>query len=84
MNLAKQRSAMEIAPIPGIRALTAVKAPRAEFRPPEIFDIEGSAGAGDDQGQRQGRKAAGAEEDDEDDLMLDADAQGTLAVDYFA
>ncbi len=77
---------MEIAPIPGIRALSAVKAPRAEFRPPEIFDIEGSARPGDDQGQRQGRKAAGAEEDEEDDLMLDAanESGGTSSVDYFA
>ncbi|MGH9563233.1 MAG: hypothetical protein ACRD3S_17400 [Terracidiphilus sp.] len=74
---------MEIAPIPGIRALTAVKARRAEFRPPEIFDVEGTARPGDDQGQRQGRKAAGAEEDDED-LMPDADAQETSSVDYFA
>lgn len=74
---------MEIAPIPGIRAVTAVKAPRVEFRLPEIFDIEGTARAGDDQGQRQGRKAAGAEEDDED-FMLDADAQGTSSVNYFA
>jgi hypothetical protein len=75
---------MEIAPIPGIRAQTAVKAPRAEFRPSEIFDIEGSARAGDDRAQRQRRKAAGAEEVDEGDLLSDADTQGSSAVDYFA
>ena len=77
---------MEIAPIPGIRAVATVKAPRAEFRPPEIFDIEASARPGDDQGQRQGRKAAGAEEDEEDDPMLDAtnESGGTSSVDYFA
>lgn len=60
---------MEIAPIPGIRSLQAVKAPQADFRAPEIFDIEGSARAGDGEERRQGRKAAGAEENDKDDLL---------------
>jgi hypothetical protein len=83
---------MEIAPIPGIRALPAVKAPQADFRPPEVFDIEGSARPGDGERQRQGRKAAGAEENDREDLMLDAETEpgGTIeeesarSVDYFA
>ena len=77
---------MEIAPIPGIRALQAVKAPQADFRPPEIFDIEGSARPGDGQGQRNGRKAAGAEEDEQDDLALDAENESgnTSGIDYFA
>jgi hypothetical protein len=83
---------MEIAPIPGIRALPAVKAPQADFRPPEIFDIEGSARPGDGERQRQGRKAAGAEEGDEDELLLDAETEPGEAleedsarnVDYFA
>ncbi len=75
---------MEIAPIPGIRAVPAVKARQTDFRLPEIFDIEGSARAGDDQGQGQGRKAAGAEENDEDDLMLDGARDETSSVDYFA
>lgn len=75
---------MEIAPIPGIRAVTAMKGPQAEFRLAEIFDLEGAARAGDDQGQRHGKKAAGAEEDDEDDVMLDADSESASAVDYFA
>lgn len=76
---------MEIAPIPGIRALQAVKAARADFRPPEIFDIEGSARPGDGERQRQGRKAAGAEEE-EDDLLLDAknESDGQSSIDYFA
>ncbi len=84
---------MEIAPIPGIRALPAVKAPQGDFRPPEVFDIEGSARPGDGDGQRGGRKASGAEENDGDDLMLDAETEpgvdareGLPAqnVDYFA
>jgi hypothetical protein len=87
---------MEIAPIPGIRALPAVKAPQGDFRPPEVFDIEGSARPGDGDRQRGGRKASGAEENDEDDLMEDdlmleaetesgAEAEGgSRQVDYFA
>lgn len=77
---------MEIAPIPGIRAVQAVKGPQADFRPPEIFDIEGSARPGDGQGQRNGRKAAGAEEDEQDDLMVDAEKESgePPSVDYFA
>jgi hypothetical protein len=82
---------MEIAPIPGIRALPAVKAPQGDFRPPEVFDIEGSARPGDSEGQRNGRKASGAEENDEDDLMVDAEAESgggaedsSSRVDYFA
>ena len=62
---------MEISPIPGIRALPAVKAQQGDFRPPAIFDIDASAKPGEGGGQRSSRKAAGAEEDGEDDLMLD-------------
>jgi hypothetical protein len=85
---------MEIAPIPGIRALPAVSASRGDFRPPEIFDIGASARPGDGDRQRGSRKASGAEENDEDDLMLEAEAEaeseGALgqdsarSVDYFA
>lgn len=59
---------MGIGPIPGIRALPAVKAQQADFRPPEVFDIDASAKPGDGGGQRSSRKAAGAEEDDEEEL----------------
>jgi hypothetical protein len=88
---------MEIAPIPGIRVLPAVSAPQGDFRVPEVFDIEGSAKPGDGDRQRGGRKASGAEENDEDDLIVDdlmleaeADSSGTMSensarsVDYFA
>lgn len=83
---------MEIAPIPGIRALPAVKASQGNFRAPEVFDIEGSAKPGDGERQGGGRKASGAEENDEDDLMLGAETEsdGTSeedsarSVDYFA
>lgn len=75
---------MEIAPIPGIRTVTAVTGPRADLRLAEIFDLEGAARTGYDRGQRQGRKAAGAEEDDEDNLTPDADSKSASAVDCFA
>ena len=84
---------MEIAPIPGIRALPAVRAPQAEIRPPSIFDIDASARLGDGGEQRGGRKAAGAEESEDDDLLLEGEtAAGAEAleeapakqVDYFA
>ncbi len=84
---------MEMAPIPGIRALPAARAPQAEIRPPSIFEIDASARPGDDGEQRNGRKAAGAEETDEDDLALEdemaAEADALEAappkqVDYFA
>ncbi len=84
---------MEIGPIPGIRALPAVKAPPAELRPPALFEVDPSAKPGDGSEQGGGRKAAGAEENDEDDLMLEGEAEhGPEApdevpakqVDYFA
>ena len=67
---------MEISPIPGVRALPAVKAQREDFRPPAIFDIDASAKPGEGGGQRRSRKAAGAEEDGEDDLMVEGEMEG--------
>jgi hypothetical protein len=83
---------MEIGPIPGIRALPAVRASQGNFRPPEVLDTDGSAKTGDGERQGGGRKASGAEENDEDDLMLEAETESgeTLeedsgrSVDYFA
>jgi len=64
---------MEIAPIPGIRALPAVRAPQREMQAPTVFDIDGSEKPGDGEGQQNGRKAAGAEEDGTDDLLLEGE-----------
>lgn len=84
---------MEIAAIPGIRALPAIRAPQAEMRAPAIFDIDPSSRPGDDAGQRSRRKAAGAEENEEDDLApegeiadggADLEAARARQVDYFA
>ncbi len=84
---------MEIAPIPGIRALPAVRAPQAEMRAPAIFDIDPSSRPGDDREHRSRRKAAGAEENEEDDFALEGETAGggvdleeapARQVDYFA
>jgi hypothetical protein len=84
---------MEIAPIPGIRALPAVRAPHEEMRPPAIFEIDPSAKPEDGGEQRSGRKATGAEENEEEDLLLESEtAAGAEAfeeapakqVDFFA
>ena len=84
---------MEISPIPGIRALQSERAHSADVRPPAIFHVDGSAKPGDGAGSRNGRKAAGAEEDEEDALTLDgANEPGDdvleevppRSVDYFA
>lgn len=84
---------MEIAPIPGVRALTAVRATQAEMRAPAIFDIDASSRPSDDAERQSRRKAAGAEENEEDDLALPGETAGAGAdleaaparrVDYFA
>jgi len=84
---------MEIAPIAGIRALAAVRSQQAEMRAPAIFDIDPSSRPRNGAEQRNGRKAAGAEENEEDDLAAESEtATGADAVedlpakqvDYFA
>ncbi len=84
---------MEIGPIPGIRALGAVRASHADLRPPTVFDIDGAAKPGDGAGQQDRRKATGAEENDDDELTLEGDTEvgaqaaevvPTGSVDYFA
>jgi hypothetical protein len=77
---------MEIGPIPGIRSIGAVRPERADWQPPAIFDIDAAAKSGDGIVQRTGRKAAGAEEDAEDELPAEeaGDAAAGRSVDYFA
>ncbi|MGD0158223.1 MAG: hypothetical protein ABSB50_19195 [Terracidiphilus sp.] len=84
---------MEIAPIPGIRALPAVRVSRSDAWPPAIFDIDPSAKPGDGREQRSGRKASGAEESEEGDLVLEGETAADSEVveesplkqvDYFA
>jgi hypothetical protein len=81
-----------ITSIPGIRTLPSVNTPQGDFQPPEVIDIEGSARPGDGDRQRGGRKASGAEENDQDELALETETEAgeTLgedsarSVDYFA
>jgi len=53
---------MELGPIPGVRALPAVRTRPSDLRPPAIFEVDAAARPGDGGGQQNGRKAAGAEE----------------------
>ena len=70
-----------------------MKAQQGDFRPPAIFDIDASAKPGDGGGQRNSRKAAGAEEVGEEDQLLDGEIEPgdeqleevpARQVDYFA
>ena len=65
---------MEIGPVPGIRAFSAVKAPPADTQLSAIFDIDALSKTGDG-AVKALRKAAGAEEDEDDDLTLAADGE---------
>jgi hypothetical protein len=84
---------MEIAPIPGIRAVPVVRAPQDEMRAPVVFDIDPSSKPGDDTRQQTRRKAVGAEEHEDDDLAPEGETSdggealeepAARQVDYFA
>jgi len=80
---------MEIAPIPGIRAVSAVRARAEGLQAPSIFDIDQSEKPADRGVQRVDRKAAGAEEDAEDESMAEGESEAgdeetQKSVDYFA
>ncbi len=47
-----------------------MKTGRAALQPPAVFDVEASAKPSDSDRQGNGRKGAGAEENDKDDLIL--------------
>jgi len=66
---------MEISPIPGIRAVPAMKAPQPDFRPPAVFDIDAAAKPGEGGERGNKRKAAGAEESDEEKWTLENDEE---------
>jgi len=66
---------MEISPIPGIRALPAVKAPPAALGVSPLFDIENSGRTGDETYTPQPAKAAGGREDEFDDPTDDPEAR---------
>jgi hypothetical protein len=91
--LRSRRAEMEIGPIPGIRALPAIKPARNDQQPPAVFDVDGVSKPTDNGHQGNGRKAAGAEEYDDNDLMVEDDIEvesetpeeaPPRQVDYFA
>ncbi len=59
---------MQIGPVPEVRIPLTVKAPPVDPQLTALFDIEGIAPAGDDSYSGGARKAAGAEEDEKDEL----------------
>lgn len=84
---------MGIAPIPDMRALSAVKTPAADLQPPAVFDVEGAAKPGDESRQGSSRMPAGAEVDTEYMLEPEEEAEPEAeaaeedagkSVDYFA
>jgi hypothetical protein len=71
---------MEIAPIPGIRAVPAVKAPPANPRLSAIFDIEHSSEPGDDSYSGSGRKASGGQDDEDVMEMVEVESSSEFPV----
>ncbi len=79
---------MEIAPIPGIRAIAANRTPRPDSDLSPAFDIDALSKMGDGAAGIRASKAAGAEEDDDDFDLVDENeneaAQNSSGVNYFA
>jgi len=84
---------MEISPIIGIRVMPTVKAPPAESGLSAIFDIEATAKPGDDSYSSARKKAAGAEESEDEQLDTETEAARPLvpsedglarSINYFA
>ncbi|MFZ0303267.1 MAG: hypothetical protein WAL75_11290 [Terracidiphilus sp.] len=77
---------MEIAPIPGIRAIAANRTPRPDSDLSPAFDIDALSKMGDNAAATRVNKAAGAEEDDDElDLAEEEEgAQDSAGVNYFA
>ena len=59
---------MEISPIAGIRAMPVVKVPPADTELSALFEIENSAGPGDDSYSGSGKKAGGGQDAESDEL----------------
>lgn len=65
---------MEISPIIGIRVMPTVRTPPAESALSAIFDIEATAKPGDDSYSSARKKAAGAEESEDEELDAEMEA----------
>ncbi len=61
---------MELSPIPGVRAFPTAKAASADFQLSALLDIDQVARPGQSARSGERKKAAGAEEMEEDDLAL--------------
>jgi hypothetical protein len=72
-----RRAAMEIGPIPGIRAFSTVKARPNGPELSAVFDIDGLTRGRDSLGPEARIKAAGADEEDEEDEMNPEDRIGS-------
>jgi hypothetical protein len=59
---------MEISAIPGIRAMPVMKAPPADSGLSRVLDIDSSSQPGDDSYSGNGKKAAGGQDDEAEDL----------------
>jgi len=84
---------MEISPIPAIRTDSTVKIPTGDGQPLAVFDVDPAARADGDRERQDGRKAAGAEEDEAELLTAESEPERTpevfenlpeKRVDYFA
>jgi hypothetical protein len=87
---------MEISAIPGIRAMPVMKAPPADSDLSRVLDIENSSQPGDDSYSGSGKKAAGGQdnENENDELVeegVEVESNGQAAgrvddrqIDYFA
>ncbi len=77
---------MEIAPIPGIRAIAPNRTPRPDSDLSPAFDVDALSKMGDHAAATRVNKAAGAEEEDEElDQADDAEStQDSATVNYFA
>lgn len=84
---------MEISPIPGIRAVSTVKAPSADTYLSRVLEAGNSLQAGDDRYTGSGKKAAGGQDDEQEELEdavaaepqdhAQEDEQG-MQIDFFA
>lgn len=70
---------MEIAPIAGIRLMPAIKVRPVDSELTPFFAIEPSSRPGDDTYSNCGRKAAGAEESDDENEELEEEAFEEMA-----
>jgi len=84
---------MEISPIAGIRAMPVMKVPPANSGLSKVFDIENSSKPGDDSYSGSGKKAAGGEDDEGNELEQGVEGESAVQVaengrvaqvDYFA